>query len=118
MIPTTVLCPNTSAWNASIGIPQNHGQTQHKNSVDTVLYVRYERFGEIWRHGFFFRSDSALSDYHKTFHKIFFKVPCYAEINCPAGVTVVVEEGNLMILVQTLDCCQNSQHKEAVNVKL
>jgi hypothetical protein len=32
-------------------------------------------------------------------------------MNCPAGVIVVVEEGKVMILMQTLDCCQNSQHK-------
>lgn len=47
----------------------------------------------------------------KNFHKIFFKFPYHSEMNCPAGVTVVVEEGKVMILVQTLDCFHNSQHK-------
>jgi len=32
-------------------------------------------------------------------------------MNCPAGVTIVVEEGKVTILVLTLDYCQNSQHK-------
>jgi hypothetical protein len=50
-----------------------------------------------------FRSGSALSDYHKSFHKIFFKALCHSETNCPAGVTFVVEEGKVMILVQTLE---------------
>jgi hypothetical protein len=46
----------TSAWNASKGIPQSHGPTQHKNSGRTVLYKRYERFGEIWRMVSFFEA--------------------------------------------------------------
>jgi hypothetical protein len=32
-------------------------------------------------------------------------------MSCPAGVTIVVEEGQMMILVQILDYCQNSQQK-------
>jgi hypothetical protein len=88
----------------------SHGPKQHKNSGRTVLYMRYERFGEIWRH-VFLEAARFYPTTTKNFHKIFFKTLCHLEMNCPAGVTVFVEEEKVTILVQTLDCCQNSQHK-------
>jgi hypothetical protein len=60
---------------------------------------------------FFFEAARLYPTTTKNFHKIFFKVPCHSEMNCPADITVVVKDGKVMTLVQTLDCCQNSQHK-------
>jgi hypothetical protein len=72
--------------------------------------VRDERFGEIGRR-FFFETALLYPTTTKNFHKISFKAPCHSEINCPFGITVIVEEGRIMILVQTLDSYHNSLHK-------
>jgi len=100
----------TSAGNASKGIPQNHGPTQHKNRGVhfCICDMRNSaRYGSM----VFVEAARPCPTTTKKFRKIFFKAPCHSEMNCPAGVTVVVKDGKVMTLVQTLDCCQTSQHK-------
>jgi hypothetical protein len=69
--------------------------------------VRDERFGEIGRHGLL----EAAFLYPTTTKKIP-QTPCHSEMNCPFGITIVVEEGKVTTLVQTLNCYHNLQHKD------